>query len=189
MKKLSFLAGALFIVASSFGQTWSLDKSHAKLGFSVTHLLVSDVEGTFKKIDVKLTSANADFTDAQIELTADVYSVNTDNDQRDTHLRSADFFDVEKTPTITFKSKSLTKVEGKNYKLAGDLTFHGVTKPVVLDVVFNGTAIHPYTKKTVAGFKITGIIKRTDFAFGSKFPEAVLSDEVAIRANAEFIKD
>ncbi|AYB29730.1 YceI family protein [Chryseolinea soli] len=172
----------------SFGQTWSLDKSHAKLGFSVTHLLVSNVEGNFKSFDAKITSAQDDFSNAVIELTADINSINTDDDQRDGHLKSPDFFDVAKFSTLTFKSTSFKKVADKKYKVEGNLTMHGVTKKVELDVTFNGTAVHPYTKKTIAGFKVSGIIKRSDFAIGAATPGAVVSDEVEINTNAEFVK-
>jgi polyisoprenoid-binding protein YceI len=189
MKKFNTLLAALLIAGTSFAQTWSLDKSHAKLGFSVVHLLVSDVEGSFKTFDIKVTAAKEDLSDAVIELTADVASIDTDNEKRDGHLKSADFFDVAKYPTLTFKSKSFKKVDGKKYTLTGDLTLHGVTKPVTLDVIFNGTIVHPYTKKTVAGFKVSGTIKRSDFGVGSGTPAAVVSDEVTINANAEFSKD
>lgn len=172
----------------SFGQAWSLDKSHAKLGFGVTHLMVSNVEGSFKSFDAKITSAQDDFSNAVIELSADINSINTDDEQRDGHLKSPDFFDAAKFSTLTFKSTSFKKVADKKYKLVGDLTMHGVTKKVELDVVFNGTAIHPYSKKTIAGFKITGKLKRSDFAIGGTVPGAVVSDEVEINTNAEFVK-
>jgi polyisoprenoid-binding protein YceI len=188
MKKI--VIGFYFLLSSAvvFGQTWSLDKAHAKLGFSVKHLLVSNVEGYFKSFDAKITSSKDDFSDAIIELTADINSINTDNDQRDGHLKDPDFFDASNHSTLTFKSKSFTKVADKKYKLAGDLTLHGVTKPVELDVTFNGTAVHPYTKKTIAGFKVNGVLKRSDFAIGNATPGAVVSDEVEISTNAEFIK-
>ncbi|MBS1611199.1 MAG: YceI family protein [Bacteroidetes bacterium] len=189
MKKLVVMLTVLVAASTTFAQTWSLDKSHAKLGFSVTHLLVSDVEGSFKNFDVKVTSAKDDFSDAAITLTADVASINTDNEQRDGHLKSGDFFDVSKFPTLTFKSSSLKKVADKKYKLSGDLTLHGVTKPVTLDVTLNGTAVHPYNKKTVAGFKITGTIKRSDFGIGESTPGAVVSDEVTLTSNVEITKD
>jgi polyisoprenoid-binding protein YceI len=190
MKKINLLIVALVVSMTSFGQsTWSLDKAHGKLGFSITHMLVSDVEGFFKSFDIKVTSSQADFSDAVINLTGDVKSINTDNEQRDTHLKGADFFDVEKYPSLTFKSKQLKKEEGKKYKLTGELTIHGVTKPVELDVTLNGTTVNPNNKKTIAGFKVTGTIKRSDFTIGTKFPNAMLSDEVAITANIELIKD
>jgi polyisoprenoid-binding protein YceI len=175
--------------AVAFAQTWSLDKSHAKLGFSVTHLMVSNVEGSFKTIDAKITSTKDDFSDAVIELSGDVNSVNTENEQRDTHLKSPDFFDAAQFPTLTFKSTSFKKVADKKYKLVGNLTLHGVTKPIELDVVLNGTAVHPYTKKTIAGFKVSGTLKRSDFGISTATPSAALSDEIAITSNAEFIKD
>lgn len=184
---------ALFIAFTSFAvanaQTWSLDKAHAKLSFGVTHLLVSNVEGAFNSFDAKFTSTKEDFTDANIELTADVATVDTNNEKRDEHLKTPDFFDVAKYPTISFKSKSLKKVADKKYKLAGDLTMHGVTKPVELDVTLGGTAVHPYTKKTIAGFKITGTLKRSDFGVGGGTPAAVVSDDVTIETSAEFVKD
>jgi polyisoprenoid-binding protein YceI len=188
MKKINTLIIALLVAGVASAQTWSLDKGHAKLGFGITHLMISDVEGAFTSFDAKITSSKEDFSDAVIELTADAASVNTNSEDRDKHLKNEDFFHVEKFPTLTFKSKSFTKVEGKKYKLTGDLTMHGVTKPVTLDVIFNGTAVHPYNKKTLAGFKISGTLKRSDFNFGSKYPSAVLGEEVTITANTEFIK-
>jgi polyisoprenoid-binding protein YceI len=165
-----------------------LDKAHAKLGFTVTHLMISEVEGWFKTFDAKITSSKEDFSDAVIEMTADVNSINTDNEQRDTHLKGPDFFDATKFPSITFKSKSFKKVSGNNYKATGELTMHGVTKTIELDVIYR-SAIHPMTKKQVAGFKISGKLKRSDFGIGASMPEAMLSDEVAVIANAEFIKN
>lgn len=189
MKKINTLLALLLVTGASFAQTWTLDKAHSKLGFSITHLLVSEVEGSFKNFDAKVTSTKEDLSDAVIELSADVASINTDNEDRDKHLKAPDYFDAEKFPKLTFKSKTFKKVEGKKYAVTGDLTLHGVTKTVTLDVVFNGTAVHPYTKKTIAGFKTTGKIKRTDFGIAASTPGAVLSDEVLINANTEFIKE
>lgn len=189
MKRIIFTIAVLFSLTSLSAQSWSLDKAHAKLGFSVTHLLISDVDGNFKNFDIKATSKQDDFMDATVEVTIDANSIDTDNENRDKHLKNADFFDVEKYPTITFKSTSLKKVEAKKYKLTGNLTMHGVTKPVELDVTFNGTTTHPYSKKLVAGFKITGKIKRSDFGVGSGTPNTVVGDEVTIVANAEMVKD
>ena len=191
MKKITSLAGALVLALTVFGQaqTWNLDKAHAKLGFTVTHLMVSDVDGQIKSFDVKATTTKDDFSDATFELTADVNTISTDNEQRDKHLMGPDFFDVAKFPTLTFKSKTFKKVADKKYKLTGDLTLHGVTKTVELDVTFNGTAIHPYNKKTIAGFKVSGTLKRTDFGISASTPSAMVSDEVTIVANAELIKN
>lgn len=192
MKKVTLLSAATLAVALlSFkfaDSVWSLDKSHAKLGFSITHLMVSDTEGSFKKFDATVKTTKDDFSDAVVELTADANSISTDNDQRDAHIKNADFLDVEKYPTLSFKSTSFKKVGDKKYKVKGNLTLHGVTKPIELNATAN-TGVNPMNKKTIAGFKVAGTIKRSDFGIGSKFPGAVLSDEIALSANAEFIKN
>jgi polyisoprenoid-binding protein YceI len=189
MKKATIIAALLISSAATFAQTWTVDKAHSRLGFNVTHLTVAELGGTFNSIDAKLTASKPDFTDAVVELTADVNSINTDNEQRDGHLKTADFFDAAKFPTLTFKSTSFKKVGDKKFQVSGNLTLHGVTKPVVLDVVFNGTTTNPMSKKTIAGFKITGVIKRSDFGIAPSMPAAMLSDEVALQASTEFAKD
>jgi polyisoprenoid-binding protein YceI len=152
-------------------------------------MAVSDVDGTFKDFDAQITSAKPDFSDAVFTLTAKTASINTDNEQRDKHLRSADFFDVEKNPALTFKSTSLKKSGNNAYKLNGNLTMNGITKPVVLDITFKGPAEHPMMKKPFAGFKATGVIKRSDFKLATGgMTDAILSNEVTVTANAEFIQ-
>lgn len=168
--------------------TWTVDKVHSKLTFSITHMMVSDVEGAFKIFDAKITATKEDFSDASIDFTADASSLNTENDQRDGHVKSPAFLDIAKYPTITFKSTSFKKVSGNNYKITGNLTLHGVTKAITLDALVR-TGVNPMSKKEVAGVKITGTIKRGDFGIGASFPGAVLSDEVAIAANGEFGKN
>lgn len=188
MKKVVLAAALLFSTAGAFAQTWTLDKAHSNLGFTVTHMMLSEVDGKFHDFDVKMVSSKPDFTDAEIDLTANVGSINTNQEKRDGHLKSADFFDAEKYPTLTFKSKSISKVSGNKYKLMGDLTMHGVTKPVTLDAVLTGPVTNPQSKKTLAGFKVTGEVKRGDFTVG-KAPAAVVSDEIAIRASGELVKN
>jgi len=168
-------------------ETWTLDKAHAKLGFSITHMLVSEIEGSFKNFDIKLNAPNEDFADAKVELTADINSMDTQNEMRDAHLKKDDFFHAEKHPTLNFKSTSLKKVEENKYVLNGNLTIMGVTKPTELNVK-GIVGKHPMNGKTIAGFKVTGTIKRSDFGMGANFPAVALSNEVEIRANAEFIK-
>ncbi len=192
MKKIVAIAivvlmGLLFSFKTKAQATWSLDKNHAKLGFTITHLMVSDVEGWFKTFDAKITSPGADFSDAVAELTADANSINTDNDKRDTHLKSPDFFDVAKYPVIAFKSKTFKKVSDNNYKITGDLTMHGVTKTVELDAVCR-IGSNPSTKQTIAGFKITGKINRMDFGIGTSMAPPLIGNDVSIVANAELIK-
>lgn len=189
MKFLTLTTAIVLVSLTGSAQGWGMDKAHSKLGFTVTHLLVSDVDGTFKNFDLKITSSKDDFTDAVIEVTADIGSVYTDNDTRDNDLKSPKFFDVAQFPTLSFKSTSFQKLDEKNYKLSGDLTMHGITKPVVLDVVLKGTGVNPMNNKPVAGFKINGTIKRKDFEVGSNFSTAIVSDEVEIKANVELRKN
>src|SRR4051812_34425432 len=101
MKKVSIFMAALLMSAAAYAQTWTVDKAHAKLGFTVTHLMVNDVDGMFKTFDATITATKPDFSDAVFSMTAQTSSISTDNEQRDAHLKSADFFDAEKNPTIT----------------------------------------------------------------------------------------
>jgi polyisoprenoid-binding protein YceI len=191
MKKIiSILAVALLtITAVSAQSTWKADKYHSKLTFTITHLAVSDVEGLFKDFDVTIVTNKPDFSDAKFSLVAQTASINTEIEKRDNHLKSADFFDIEKFPTMTFTSTSIAKGAGANrYKLKGNLTLHGVTKPVVMDLWYRGTITNPSNQAPDAGFQLTGEIKRSDFGFGSKFGSPMLSDEVQIKANGEFAK-
>ena len=190
MKKATIIAAFLISsAATTFAQTWSVDKAHSRFGFTFTHLQVAELGGTFTSIDGKITSAKPDFTDAVVEFSADINSINTGSEQRDKHLQTADFFDAEKFPKLTFKSTSWKKVADKKYKVTGDLTLHGITKPVVLDVVLGGTTVHPQTKKALVGFKITGTIKRTDFGVSPATPSVFVSDDVNLAATTEFAKD
>jgi polyisoprenoid-binding protein YceI len=187
MKKL-FFAVILFVQTSAFAQTttWKNDKMHSKLKFTVTHLLVSDVDGLFKNFDVTITTTKTDFSDAVFELSADAASINTEVEMRDNDLKSANFFDVATYPKITFKSTSI-KPNGQNkYKLTGNLTMHGVTKSVTMDLWYRGTTENPANKQKKAGFKLTGILNRSDFKIGSNMPSAVVSDEAEIKADGEF---
>ncbi len=189
MKSLVFTVAAFMAFSVANAQTWAVDKAHSKVGFSVTHLMLSEVDGNFKTFDAKITSTKPDLSDAMIELTADINSIDTDNERRDGHLKTPDWFDAAKFPTLTFKSTSFKKVDGKKYALAGDLTMHGVTKPVTLDAVLTGpvTMENPRGKQEKAGLKISGTIKRSDFGVGSS-STAVVSEEVEIKAAGEFIK-
>ena len=166
--------------------TWTNDSAHSRLGFVVKHLTISEIDGRFADFSVKVTTTKSDYSDAQIEVTAKVASINTDIEARDNHLRSADFFDVEKYPTLTFKSTLLKKTAKNKGKLYGNLTFHGITKPVVLDVQYFGTVVNSMNNAETAGFQIVGEIKRSDFNLGANYPEAMISDKIKIVANAEF---
>jgi polyisoprenoid-binding protein YceI len=165
---------------------YTFDKNHSRLTFSIMHLGVSHVEGTFKVFEVAFQSKKADFTDGQVELAADVNSLNTDVEMRDKDLKSEDWFNAEKYPKILFKSTAFKKIDNTNYKLEGNITMHGVTKPIVLDVVYNGKVQNPQSKKSVLGFTVSGKLNRKDFDIGSG---NAVGNEVDIRSNIEFITD
>lgn len=191
MKKFAFIfAASVALTAFTTAVTpWQNDDPHSQLGFTVTHLGISDVSGTFNDFDVIVNSSKPDFNDASFELTAKTASIDTRVEARDNHLQSADFFHTEKFPTLHFKSTSLKKAGNNNYKLTGNLTLHGVTKPVTMDLVYKGSVENPMSKKQTAGFQLTGTIKRSDFAIGEKFPAAMISDEVRIKADGEFVQN
>ena len=189
MRKFLLVAFAAIIVqTSAFAQTvWHSDKAHSKLNFSVIHLGISEIEGLFKDFDVKVTASKPDFSDGVFELTANVKSIDTEVEMRDNHLRSPDFFDAEKFEQITFKSTAI-KPNGKNkYILDGDLTMHGITLPVKMNLLYRGTIVHPSSKANVAGFQLTGTLKRSMFNIGPGFKAPAISDEVQIKADGEFI--
>jgi len=185
MKKTLVVVLAVMASISSFAQKWSADKAHSKVNFTVTHLMLSEVDGSFKNFDASITSSKEDFSDAVFELTADVKSVNTNNEMRDGHLQKPDMFDSEKFPTITFKSTSVKSVGPKKFQLTGDLTMKGVTKPVTLDLTVVGTSTNRQGKKLV-GVKLAGTVNRTAFGVGA-MPAAVVSEEVELRASGEFV--
>jgi len=188
MKKL-ILLGAAFITLSAFDTitgNWKNDPAHSQLAFTVTHLGVSDVSGTFNDFQTTVTTTKPDFSDATFKLTAKTASIDTRVEARNNHLKSADFFDAEKYPNFSFVSTGIRKTAKDHYKLSGNLSLHGVTKPVTTDLVFRGSTVNPMSKKQTVGFQLTGIIKRSDFGVGEKFPAAVVSDEVQIKADGEF---
>ena len=141
--------------------TWNIDQSHSLAEFSVRHMMVSTTRGQFGTITGNLQLDESDLTNSSVDVTIDVASITTRDEKRDEHLRSADFFDVATFPAITFKS---TRVEGKgdDYKVHGDLTIRGVTRPVVLDTEFNGFGTSPWGQ-SVAGFEAKTEISRKDF--------------------------
>ncbi len=189
MKKLFSILAVSFLSTALFAQTtWKVDPMHSRLTFTVSHLGISDVAGLFKTFDVTAVANQPNFSDAVFELSVDVASINTEVQMRDDHLRSADFFDVEKYPKMTFKSTSVKKSARNKYKITGDLTLYGITKPVTMDLWYRGTIENPQSKAITSGFQLTGVLKRSDFNIGTKFPAPMISDEVQIKADGEFIK-
>ena len=165
--------------------------SHSSIGFSIDHLVISETTGEFEDYKITVLSGRDDFTDAKIDFEAKVSSINTKDQKRDTHLKSADFFDVEKYQTIVFKGRSLKKAEGNQYELVGDLTIKGVTRDVAFKVKFGGVVKDPWGG-TRAGFKITGVIDRNDFGlrYNSVLDSGGLAigEEVRIVCNVELVK-
>lgn len=191
MKKLS-IAIALFSVALLQAQTtWNIDPSHSSVRFAVDHMVISEVEGIFSKYEGSVVSAKGDFSDAKINFTVDVKSVDTDNEKRDEHLRGADFFETEKYPKMTFVSTSIQKTGDKKYILKGKLTLHGVTKEITLALIYGGTTKDPWGN-TKTGLKVTGVINRTDF--GLKYNSVLeagslmIGEDVTITAKVELVK-
>ncbi len=197
MKKT--LTTLVAVAALTFGAkaqaSWNVDASHSKLGFAVTHMMVSETEGKFKVYEGKVASVkpDADFTDAKVEFSVEAASINTDDEKRDGHLKSPDFFDVEKFPKITFVSTSMKpgKVKG-TYTLIGNLTMHGVTKPVTLTAIGASKIVKdPYGMERYA-FKVTGNLNRKDYGLGwNAALEAggvAVSENVRIDVNIELTK-
>lgn len=169
---------------------WQMDPAHSEIQFKVKHMMVSNVTGEFKKFDAQLETEDHDFTTSKVAFTADINSLTTRVEQRDNHLKSADFFDAANHPQMTFKSTKITKKNDTEYEMAGDLTIRETTKPVTFNVEHFGVIKDPYGNQR-AGFEISGKIKRMEF--GLKYNAAietgglVVADEVKINANAEFI--
>jgi len=189
MKKTILLVTSVMLSIAAFAQsTWKNDPMHSKLGFTITHLSVSDVDGIFKEFTCTIVASKPDFSDAKFQLTVNIASINTDVEYRDKDLRSENYFDVAKFPTMTFTSTGITPVSTNHYKLTGNLTLHGVTKLVTMDLWYRGTITNPMSKKDDAGFKLSGTINRKDFGIAASAPNAMLSEEVTINANGEFAK-
>jgi len=187
MKKIALAILLATTTTASFAQTtWKSDPMHSQLKFDISHMGVSTVSGAFTDFAATILSEKKDFSDAKFELTAQASSINTGIEARNKHLKNADFFDVEQFPTLTFQTTSLKKVSGDKYKLSGNLTMHGVTKPVTMDLTYRGTVQNPRSKKDLAGFHMSGEILRSDFGLGAKFPEPMLGEKVMIIADGEF---
>jgi len=171
---------------------WVVDKAHSNVRFSVSHLVVSDVDGSFKSFDGSMLASKPDFSDASIVFTADVNSINTDNENRDKHLKSDDFFNAEKFPQIKFVSKSFKSLGNNKYSLAGDLTIRDITKPVTFDVNYGGTVTSAAMGGTHAGFKAKTTINRFDYNLkwnaATETGGAVVGKEVEITLNIDMKK-
>lgn len=196
MKKL-FVTAAFVAIAGLTANAqvkWKIDNSHSKVGFSVVHLMVSETEGKFKIYEGNVESkSEADFSDAKIDFSIDVNSINTDDEKRDGHLKSPDFFDAANHPKMTFKATSMKPTKFKTtYELTGDLTIRGVTKKVTLTAVGATKAVKDPWGNTKYAFKLMGKINRKDFGLNwNAAIEAggvVVSEEVKIDITVELNK-
>jgi polyisoprenoid-binding protein YceI len=172
-------------------RTWKIDPTHSEINFKVKHLVVSTVTGHFSKFDAAIETSKEDFSDAKINFEADINSISTKNEQRDNHLKSADFFDGANHPNMTFISTSVKKVSDYELKVTGNLKIRGITKEITLDVIYNGT-VAGFGGTEVAGFEVRGKVNRFDFGLQwNAITEAggvVVSNEVKIEILAEFNK-
>jgi len=169
---------------------WALDPTHSELQFKVKHLMITTVTGSLKSFSADLTSEGDEFTNAEISFKGEISSLDTGNTDRDNHLKSADFFEAEQFPSIEFKSTSVEK-DGDDYKVTGDLTIKGTTKPVKLTAEFGGIATDPWGQ-TKAGFTLSGKLNRSDFGLtwnaALETGGVMVSEEVKILGELQFVK-
>lgn len=185
MRILTLLALVLYST-QTFAQTkWTVDKAHTNIKFTVTHMMIAEVDGEFQEFDATVTSTKENFDGSDVVFSAKTASIDTENERRDNHLKSDDFFNAEKFPEIKFSGK--LQKEGDKYYLVGDFTMRDVTKPVKFDVKYNGTVEGGRGKK--AGFKVTGTVDRFDYNLKwDRTMDAgglVVGKEVGITCNVE----
>lgn len=170
---------------------YKIDPSHSDVTFKVKHLMISTVSGLFKTYDATLEANEEDLSDAKVKFEADVDSIDTKNEQRDAHLKSDDFFNAEQFPKLTFVSTGIEKISDEEFKLTGDLTVRDVTKPVELNVEYNGRITDPWGQERL-GFEINGKINRKEYGLKwSAVTEAgglVVADDVKLHMNVEMVK-
>jgi polyisoprenoid-binding protein YceI len=171
--------------------TWKIDPAHSEINFKVKHLVVSTVTGNFNKFDATIETSSEDFRDAKIKFEAEIDSIITKNEQRDAHLKSADFFDAQNHPKMIFTSTSIKKISDHEMQIKGDLTIRGVKKEITLDVIYNGT-VTGFGGIEVAGFEVHGRVNRFDYGLKwnalTETGGIVVSNEVKIEILAEFNK-
>ncbi len=187
MKLITAALAALLALPALAADSFKIDTSHSQASFTVKHLLISNVRGEFGKTEGVVVLDEADPSKSKVEATIDVASVNTRDEKRDAHLKNADFFDVAKFPTITFKSTKVEKA-AEGLKVTGDLTMKGVTKSVVLDVTGPTAEVKDPWGNAKRGASATTTINRKDFGV-SYGPDAIVSDQVKIQIDVELTKD
>ena len=191
MGRLLVVGFALILSVPAFASTWELDPAHSSVQFAVSHLMVSTVRGTFDKFTGTVNLDEADPTKSSVEATIDAASIDTREPKRDSHLKSPDFFDVEKFPTIAFKSKSIAK-SGDKFNVVGDVTIHGVTKEITLEATGSPKPMQDPMGHTKLGGEVHGKLNRKDFGMtwnkGLDNGGVVVGDEVTITIDVELVK-
>lgn len=191
MNKL-MLSAALTLSSFALASTWEIDTAHAAGNFSVKHMMLVSVNGTLGDVTGKVEMDDKDITKSKLEASIDLKGINTRQAKRDDHLRSADFFDVEKFPALTFKSTKIEKGEGNKLKVTGDLSMHGVTKSVVLDGELAAEVANPFSGAKTRGFSGTTTLNRKDFGLNwNKVLEAggmLVGEDVKVTVEAEIVK-
>jgi polyisoprenoid-binding protein YceI len=171
--------------------TWNLDPTHSEIQFKVKHLVISTVTGYFRSFNGTLETEGEDFEGAKISFEADIDSIDTNNDDRDTHLKSDDFFNAKQFPKLKFESGSIKNTGGDNYELTGNMTIRDITKEISLDVTHGGTVVDPYGQ-TKAGFEINGSLNRKEFNLKwnavTDAGSVVVGDEVKLQMNAQVVE-
>ncbi len=186
MKKVFALLAAVIFTVNSFAQTvLKSDPMHSRIQFVVKHIGISEITGNFDAATLTINADDSNFVNSKFNFTADINSINTHVEARDNHLKSADFFDAAKFNTMTFVSKSISKIKKDSYKVNGTLTMHGVAKPVTVTLAYKGATINPMNQKKTYAYQVTTHLKRSDFGVGPKFPEAVISNVVNVKGDFE----
>ncbi|MBI2428895.1 MAG: YceI family protein [Ignavibacteriales bacterium] len=170
---------------------WKIDTAHTNINFTVAHMVIAEVTGNFKEFEGTVTASKEDFSDAVVDVTIKAASINTENPDRDAHLRSADFFDAENHPVVTFKSTKTDLIGEGKLKISGDLSIRGITKQIVLDAKFKGKAVSPYGHM-IAAFKASATIHRKEF--GLQWNAALetggflVGEEIELTLNVEVVQ-
>jgi polyisoprenoid-binding protein YceI len=185
------IATALIAIAAPFAaaqaSTWNIDPAHSDVSFSVSHMTISTVRGHFGAVKGSISYNESDISKSSVNATIDVSGLDTGQSSRDTDIKGDQWFDTAAYPTATFASTSVTK-SGNSLSINGNLTLHGVTKPIVLEAEGPTGPVPGMDHKPHAGFTATAKIKRADFGVGSKFPAAMVGDEIKIDIDLEVVK-
>lgn len=168
--------------------TWKADQMHSEAGFTISHLGISKMSGFFKNFDISIQSEKEDFSDASVEATIHIGSLDTRVADRDHHLKESDFFDTENFPIAIVKGKVVSRINENSYVLEADVTIKGITKKANLDFNFRGEAFNQMSQKQTAGFYLSGNLNRKDFGIASNIPGIVLSENVNLKFDGEFVK-